>query len=143
MAPGDTDQLGTTKSSKPEVGQIVRLDSCKFVHYIKSSGAVEDWDTDTSSLPVVPVLHHGAVTNGMKKSRFCFNSVKESYRCRKDSKDCSFAHSWDERLEYICPVCTDDECLKKRQHMSKYKLWGVYVVEDGRSVSDYLNSLNK
>ena len=77
----------------------------------------------------------------MKKSRFCFNSVKE---CRKDSKDCSFAHSWDERLEYICPVCTDDgltECLKKRQHMSKYKLWGVYVVEDGRSVSDYLNSL--
>ena len=77
MAPGDTDQLGTTKSSKPEVGQIVRLDSCKFVHYIKSSGAVEDWDTDTSSLPLVPVLHHGAVANGMKKSRFCFNSVRK------------------------------------------------------------------
>ena len=63
VASGDTDQLGTIKSLKPEVGQIVRLDSRTFVHYSRSNGAVRDWDTDTSSLPLLPVLHHGTVAN--------------------------------------------------------------------------------
>ncbi len=115
MLPTDTGQLPVTgASSNPEVGKIVKLDSHMYVHYVRSNGEIRDWDADTSSLPLLPVLHHGAVANRMKKSRFCFNSVKD--RCRRDSTDCPFAHSWDERLEYICPVCTEDgltECEKK------------------------------
>ncbi len=137
--PADTTHLRVAGASKSEVGQIVKLNSHMYVHYVRSNDEIRDWDTDTSSLPLVPVLHHGTMANEMK-SRFYYNNMQE--RCRRSSTDCPFAHSWDERLEYICPACTEDgllECVKKRQHISNYRLWGIYAIEDGRSVSDYLN----
>ena len=41
-------------------------------------------------------------------------------------------------------VATEAGLLKcgKKQHMGNYTLWGVYVVEDGKNVSDYLNSIS-
>ena len=54
---------------------------------------------------------------------------------------CPFAHGWDEKVEYICTEAGLLKCGKKK-HMGSYTLWGVYVVEDGRNVSDYLNSIS-
>ena len=34
----------------PKVGQIVRLDSHQYVHYVRSNGANHDWDAETSRL---------------------------------------------------------------------------------------------
>ena len=47
-------------------------------------------------------------------------------------------------MAYICPICTEAGLLTcgKKQHMGNYMLWGVYVVEGGRNVSDYLNSIS-
>ena len=59
--------------------------------------------------------------------------------CRRGVR-CTYAHSWDERLEWICPTCTNNhklECHNKWQHILSYKKLGVMVVDDGRSQLHY------
>ena len=58
---------------------------------------------------------------------------------------CTYAHFWDERLEWICPICTKDdkfECDMKWEHILKYIQLGPYQVENGQTVAEFMKSLN-
>ena len=62
--------------------------------------------------------------------------------CRRGSR-CTYAHSWAERIEWTCPICTVDgklDCDQKWQHILKYRRVGVYTVLDGRTVGEFLKS---
>ena len=52
-----------------------------------------------------------------------------------------YAHSWDERLEWICPICTKDDRVErdmKWEHILKNIQLGPYQVEN---VAELLNDL--
>ncbi len=70
----------------------------------------------------------------------CHFHLDGTCRC---GQRCTYAHSWDERLEWICPICTKDGkciCDEKWQHILQYKCIGVYVVADGRTVGEFLKT---
>ena len=56
---------------------------------------------------------------------------------------CTYAHSWSERSEWICPICSKQdefECQQKWDHILQYQRVGVYSVADGRTVAEFLDS---
>ena len=112
----------------PPEPDIKKLEPGEFIYYVRRNGEIYDWDDETAKLPLIPVLHHGAKGGGMRKSRFCYSYLKE--RFRKVGGDCSFAHVWKERVEYICPICRESgplECTKKCQHTDDCKKYAVVL----------------
>ncbi len=53
----------------------------------------------------IPVLRHGSIACGVHKCELCRHHI-ERYCWRGER--CTYAHSWDERLKWICPICTKD-----------------------------------
>ena len=54
-----------------------------------------------------------------------------------------YAHSWSERSEWICPVCSMHdkiECDQKWEHILQYNRVGIYRVLDGRTVAEFLDN---
>ena len=88
---------------------------------------------------LICVLHHGTVASGVDKCDLCHFHLNGT--CRRGQR-CTYAHNWAERLEWICPICTNDgeiDCDTKWQHY-KYKRIGVYSVADGRIVAEFLET---
>ena len=61
--------------------------------------------------------------------------------CRRGQR-CTFAHSWAERLEWICPICTKDGKIDYDSNIIilQYKFIGLYCVADGRTVGEFLET---
>ena len=84
----------------------------------------------------IPVLHCGAIVCGVHK--ICVAIIFKAL------VDVQGAHSWDERLEWICPIRTKDdrtECDMKWEHVPKYIQLGLYQVENGRTVAKFFEVL--
>ena len=79
-------------------------------------------------------------SGGVDKCDLCHFHLKGN--CQRGSR-CTYAHSWAERIEWTCPICTVDgklDCDQKWQHILKYRRVGVYTVLDGRTVGEFLKS---
>ena len=86
-------------------------------------------------------IDRGAIVGGVDKCELCRYHLDGE--CRRGAR-CTYAHSWGDRLEWICPSCTKNkkiECESKWQHILSYKNLGVMLVEDGRTVADFLDSV--
>ena len=94
------------------------------------------WSENPCTDTIIPVLHHGAIGYGTDKCDLC--------RFYLDDGDCrTYAHGWHDRIEWTCPVCTQKkkiECDSKWQHI--HQRVGVFSVEDGQTVADFLESEN-
>ena len=87
---------------------------------------------------LIPVLHHVAIGSGVDKCNLCRFDLDTS-GCRRGAR-CTYAQCWSDRVEWICPVCTQMqkvECESKWQHILKYQRIGVFVVNDGRTVANF------
>ena len=125
-------QLGSVSHVPDKPGHFVRLEGRSGQAYKPSLYSRPYVDV------LIPVLHRGAIASGVDKCELCRHHLDGD--CRRGVR-CTYAHSWDERLEWICPTCTNDhklECDNKWQHILSYKKLGVMVVDDGRSVADFL-----
>ena len=112
-----------------------------FVRYEGRKGEVINWQSKYKDV-LIPVLHHGSVASGVDKCKLCRFHL-EGY-CRRGDR-CTYAHSWEDRLEWICPTCSKDnkvDCDQKWEHILNYKCVGVFKVLDGRTVSDFLAALD-
>ena len=124
---------------------IVPLQSkmCKpgsFVRYEGKNGETILWPSYPYTDVLIPVLHHGAIGSGVDKFDLCRFDLDTSV-CRRGAR-CTYAHGWSDRVEWICPVCTQVRkiaCESKWQHILKYQHVGVFVVDDGRTVANYLD----
>ena len=77
---------------------------------------------------------------GVDKCDLCHFHLKGN--CRRGSR-CTYAHSWAERIEWTCPICTGDGKLdydQKWQHILKYRCVGMYTVLHGQTVGEFLKS---
>ena len=117
----------------PHLGLIKRvIDTHHFVRYEGKEGQTRQ---PPSFMPeytdvLIPVLHRGAIACGVHKCDLCCYHLQGS--CRRGAR-CTYAHSWDERLERICQICTKDdrvECDTKWEHILKYIQLGPYQVEN-------------
>ena len=104
-------QLGSVSHVPDKLGHFVRLEGRSGQAY-KPSLYSRPYDD-----VLIPVLHRGAIASGVDKCELCRHHLDGD--CRRGVR-CTYAHSWDERLEWI------------------YKKLGVMVVDDGRSVADFL-----
>ena len=134
-------QLGTPSNS-PELGSVVWLSAQpgSFVRYEGKNGETILWPKYPYTDLLIPVLHHGAIGCGVDKCDLCRFDL-DGDGCRRGAR-CTYAHGWSERVEWICPVCTQlqkMDCESKWQHILKYQRIGVYVVDDGRTVANFLD----
>ena len=112
-----------------------------FVRYEGQKGEVMNWQSKYKDV-LIPVLHHGSVASGVDKCELCRFHL-ERY-CRRGER-CTYAHSWEDRLEWISPTCSKDnkvDCDQKWKHILNNKCVGVFKVLDGRTVSDFLAALD-
>ena len=87
---------------------LVQLQNCmaqKPGHYIRFEGRHGETYNPSYSDILIPVLHHGAVCGGVDKCDLCYFHLQGN--CRWGSC-CTYAHSWAERIEWICPICKVD-----------------------------------
>ena len=131
---------GGNLPDKIDLGSITKLSDRpgSFIRYEGRNGETINWNSRYKDV-LIPVLHNGAIASGVDKCEFCRFHLDGT--CRRSR--CTYAHSWGERAEWICPKCTDKEkteCDFKWEHILQYKRLGVYCTGDGRTVADYLLS---
>ena len=125
-----------------DLGSITKvLDSpgC-FIRYEGKSGKTINWNSSYTDV-LIPVLHHGVIASGVDKCDLCQFHLEGS--CRRGLR-CTYAHSWSERSEWICPICSKQdefECQQKWEHTLQYQRVGIYSVADGRTVAEFLDSI--
>ncbi len=90
---------------------------------------------------LIPVLHHGTIASRVVKCELCRFHLEGT--CHRGQR-CTYAHSWSERVEWICPKCSKNneiECEQKWDHIFQYKRVGIFSVTDGRTVAEYLDDI--
>ncbi len=74
------------------------------------------------------------------RNAICHFDLSDS-GCRRGVR-CTYAHGWSDRVEWICPTCTQKqkiECDSKWDHILKYQRIGVFLVDDSRTGANFLD----
>ena len=97
---------GGNLPDKIDLGSITKLSDRpgSFIRYEGRNGETINWNSRYKDV-LIPVLHNGAIASGVDKCEFCRFHLDGT--CRRSR--CTYAHSWGERAEWICPKCTDKE----------------------------------
>ena len=118
ILPGVEDQVNDSIAMQQvDLGSITKppdKPGC-FIRSEGRDGQTINWHSSYHDV-LIPVLHHGAIASGVDKCDLCRFHLEGS--CRRGQR-CTYAHSWSERSEWICPVCSKHD---KQVPMLRFRL---------------------